>query len=57
MSRLEEYELVVLGSGRGRFRVAITANLPFTALRDAILTPPTMSEGLAALFRATPARS
>ena len=38
-------------------QVAIDANLPFTALRDAILTHPTMSEGLAALFRAVPARS
>jgi pyruvate/2-oxoglutarate dehydrogenase complex dihydrolipoamide dehydrogenase (E3) component len=38
-------------------QVAITANLPYTALRDATLTHPTMAEGLAALFRTVPARS
>ena len=38
-------------------QVAINANVPFTALRDATLTHPTMSEGLAALFRAVPDRS
>ena len=38
-------------------QVAIAAGLPYTALRDATLTHPTMSEGLAALFRAVPARS
>jgi pyruvate/2-oxoglutarate dehydrogenase complex dihydrolipoamide dehydrogenase (E3) component len=38
-------------------QVAISAGLPYTALRDATLTHPTMSEGLAALFRAVPARS
>ena len=32
-------------------QIAITAGLPYTALRDAILTHPTMAEGLAALFR------
>jgi hypothetical protein len=31
---------------------AMTAGLPYTALRDAILTHPTMAEGLARLFRA-----
>jgi hypothetical protein len=34
----------------------MTARLPDTALRDAILVHPTMAEGLAALFRAVPAR-
>jgi pyruvate/2-oxoglutarate dehydrogenase complex dihydrolipoamide dehydrogenase (E3) component len=38
-------------------QVAINANLPYTALRDATLTHPTMAEGLAALFRAVPART
>ena len=38
-------------------QVAIAARLPYTALRDAILTHPTMAAGLAALFRAVPARS
>ena len=37
-------------------QLAIAARLPYTALRDAILTHPTMAEGLAALFRAVPAR-
>ena len=36
-------------------QVAIAAGLPYTALRDAILTHPTMAEGLVALFRAVPA--
>jgi pyruvate/2-oxoglutarate dehydrogenase complex dihydrolipoamide dehydrogenase (E3) component len=38
-------------------QVAISANLPYTALRDATLTHPTMAEGLAALFGAVPART
>src|SRR4051812_12354668 len=37
-------------------QIAMTAGLPYTALRDAILVHPTMAEGLAALFRAVPAR-
>jgi len=36
-------------------QTAMTAQLPYTALRDAILVHPTMAEGLAALFRAVPA--
>lgn len=35
-------------------QIAMTAGLPFTALRDAILTHPTMAEGLIALFSAVP---
>ncbi len=38
-------------------QVAMTAGLPYVALRDATLTHPTMAEGLAALFAAVPARS
>ena len=38
-------------------QVAMLAGLPYTALRDAVLTHPTMAEGLAALFRAVPART
>jgi pyruvate/2-oxoglutarate dehydrogenase complex dihydrolipoamide dehydrogenase (E3) component len=38
-------------------QVAMLAGLPYTALRDAILTHPTMAEGLAALFSGVPARS
>src|SRR3954452_451132 len=38
-------------------QTVMTARLPYTALRDAILTHPTMAEGLARLFRAVPDRS
>ena len=38
-------------------QTAMTARLPYTALRDAILVHPTMAEGLARLFRAVPDRS
>ena len=38
-------------------QTAMVAGLPYTALRDAILTHPTMSEGLNALFGNVPARS
>jgi hypothetical protein len=34
----------------------MTAGLPYTALRDAILVHPTMAEGLARLFSEFPAR-
>jgi hypothetical protein len=37
-------------------QLAMTAGLPYTALRDAILAHPTMAEGLSSLFRALPAR-
>ena len=35
-------------------QVAMLAGLPYTALRDAILTHQTMAEGLAALFSSVP---
>ena len=38
-------------------QLAMTAGLPYTALRDAILVHPTMAEGLARLFRALPAKA
>ena len=38
-------------------QVAMLAGLPYTALRDAIFTHPTMVEGLIPLFSAVPARS
>jgi pyruvate/2-oxoglutarate dehydrogenase complex dihydrolipoamide dehydrogenase (E3) component len=38
-------------------QIAIIAGLPYTSLRDAILTHPTMAEGLTALFANVPARS
>jgi pyruvate/2-oxoglutarate dehydrogenase complex dihydrolipoamide dehydrogenase (E3) component len=37
-------------------QVAMSAGLPYTALRDTIFTHPTMLEGLVALFSAVPAR-
>jgi pyruvate/2-oxoglutarate dehydrogenase complex dihydrolipoamide dehydrogenase (E3) component len=37
-------------------QVAMAAGLPYTALRDMILTHPTLAEGLGALFSAVPAR-
>ena len=38
-------------------QVAIAAGLPYTALRDAILTHPTMAEGLDELFSAVEPRT
>jgi pyruvate/2-oxoglutarate dehydrogenase complex dihydrolipoamide dehydrogenase (E3) component len=38
-------------------QVAMIAGLPYTALRDAIFTHPTMSEGLIQLFMAVPAKT
>jgi pyruvate/2-oxoglutarate dehydrogenase complex dihydrolipoamide dehydrogenase (E3) component len=35
-------------------QVAMLAGLPYTSLRDAVLTHPTMAEGLAALFSSVP---
>lgn len=49
----------MLGPGAGEVmavvQVAMIAGLPFAALRDAILTHPTMSEGLNVLFASQPA--
>ena len=38
-------------------QTAMIAKLPYTALRDAVLTHPTMAEGLTSLFGAVPVRS
>jgi pyruvate/2-oxoglutarate dehydrogenase complex dihydrolipoamide dehydrogenase (E3) component len=38
-------------------QTAMLAKLPYTALRDAVLTHPTMAEGLTSLFGVVPARS
>jgi hypothetical protein len=35
-------------------QVAMTAGLPYPALRDSILTRPTMAEGLVVLFSSAP---
>lgn len=37
-------------------QIAMLGKMPYTALRDAILTHPTMAEGLTTLFSAVPAR-
>jgi hypothetical protein len=36
-------------------QVAMLAGMPYTGLRDAIMTHPTMAEGLVGLFSAVPA--
>jgi pyruvate/2-oxoglutarate dehydrogenase complex dihydrolipoamide dehydrogenase (E3) component len=38
-------------------QIAIIAGMPYTSLRDAILTHPTMAEGLTVLFDNVPAKS
>jgi hypothetical protein len=35
-------------------QIAMIAGLPYTALRDAVLTHPTLAEGLGALFSSEP---
>jgi pyruvate/2-oxoglutarate dehydrogenase complex dihydrolipoamide dehydrogenase (E3) component len=47
----------VAGELMAMVQTAMLAKLPYTALRDAILTHPTMAEGLTVLFAAVPARS
>ena len=37
-------------------QVAMGAGLPYTVLRDSVLTHPTIAEGLVVLFSAVPAR-
>jgi pyruvate/2-oxoglutarate dehydrogenase complex dihydrolipoamide dehydrogenase (E3) component len=48
---------VEAGEVMGSVQIAMLAGLPYTALRDAVLTHPTMLEGLVSLFSAVPARS
>jgi pyruvate/2-oxoglutarate dehydrogenase complex dihydrolipoamide dehydrogenase (E3) component len=38
-------------------QTAMMGNLPYTALRDAVFTHPTMAEGLGSLFTGVPART
>ena len=51
----------MLGAGAGEVvavvQTAMLAGLPFTGLRDAILTHPTMAEGLTVLFADVPTKS
>ena len=37
-------------------QIGMAAGLPYTTLRDAVITQPTMSEGLNGLFSTVPAR-
>ncbi|HKD09006.1 MAG TPA: FAD-dependent oxidoreductase [Bryobacteraceae bacterium] len=44
------------GEIMGAVQIAMIAGLPYTALRDAVITHPTLLEGLIALFSAVPPR-
>jgi pyruvate/2-oxoglutarate dehydrogenase complex dihydrolipoamide dehydrogenase (E3) component len=48
---------VEAGGMMATVQVVMLGNLPYTALRDAVLTHPTMQEGLVILFSAVPART
>ena len=48
---------VMAGEVMATIQVAMLGNLPYTALRDAVFTHPTMLEGLIPLFSAIPARA
>jgi pyruvate/2-oxoglutarate dehydrogenase complex dihydrolipoamide dehydrogenase (E3) component len=48
---------VMAGEVMATVQVAMLGNLPYTAVRDAVFTHPTMLEGLIPLFSAVPARS
>jgi pyruvate/2-oxoglutarate dehydrogenase complex dihydrolipoamide dehydrogenase (E3) component len=44
------------GEIMGAVQIAMIAGLPYTALRDAVLTHPTLLEGLIALFSLVPSK-
>jgi pyruvate/2-oxoglutarate dehydrogenase complex dihydrolipoamide dehydrogenase (E3) component len=48
---------VMAGEVMATVQVAMLAGLPYTALRDAVFTHPTMLEGLIPLFSAVPPKS
>jgi pyruvate/2-oxoglutarate dehydrogenase complex dihydrolipoamide dehydrogenase (E3) component len=48
---------VMAGEVMATVQIAMLAGLPYTALRDAVFTHPTMLEGLLPLFSGVPARS
>jgi hypothetical protein len=55
---LEEYDLVILGGEvLSSVQIAMIGGLPYTALRDAMLTHPTLVEGLIPLFSSVPSVS
>jgi pyruvate/2-oxoglutarate dehydrogenase complex dihydrolipoamide dehydrogenase (E3) component len=45
------------GEIMGAVQVAMLAGLPYTALRDAVFTHPTLIEGLVSIFSAVPGQS
>jgi pyruvate/2-oxoglutarate dehydrogenase complex dihydrolipoamide dehydrogenase (E3) component len=45
------------GELKGSVQVAMIGGLPYTALRDAILAHPTLTEGLGPLFASAPSAS
>ncbi len=57
--RILGFTVFGVGGGEimGAVQIAILAGLPYTALRDAVLTHPTLLEGLVALFSSVPPRS
>jgi pyruvate/2-oxoglutarate dehydrogenase complex dihydrolipoamide dehydrogenase (E3) component len=57
--RILGFTMFGVGAGEVMATVQMTmlAGLPYTALRDAVITHPTMSEGLIQLFLAVPAKS
>jgi pyruvate/2-oxoglutarate dehydrogenase complex dihydrolipoamide dehydrogenase (E3) component len=48
---------VEAGEIMGAVQIAMIAGLPYTALRDAVITHPTMMEGLVVLFSTVPSRA
>jgi pyruvate/2-oxoglutarate dehydrogenase complex dihydrolipoamide dehydrogenase (E3) component len=54
--RILGFTALAVGAGEtmSSVQIAIIAGLPYTALRDAVLTHPTLAEGLAALFSSEP---
>ena len=48
---------VEAGEAMAVVQTAMLAGLPYTALRDMVLTHPTIAEGLGGLFSTVPARS
>jgi pyruvate/2-oxoglutarate dehydrogenase complex dihydrolipoamide dehydrogenase (E3) component len=55
--RILGFAAFAVGAGEtmSSVQIAMIAGLPYTALRDAVLTHPTLAEGLAALFSSEPA--
>jgi pyruvate/2-oxoglutarate dehydrogenase complex dihydrolipoamide dehydrogenase (E3) component len=54
----EQYDAIIIGTGAGELlpavQLAMANNLPYTAIRNLIISHPTMAEGLVSLFSAVP---